>query len=124
MSLIISLERHFLSDDCQPPFISRFSADETVIEVGESTTLRWAVAGTTTDVRLDSAAVAATGLRRVSPTSSQTYRLTAENVCLSSSDTVTVCVNPLQTTPTLTSVHRRLPIITDQAPIPYFSRLL
>jgi peptidoglycan-associated lipoprotein len=61
------------------PTISSFTADPATIQRGESSTLRWEVAGQTTSVSIDQGigTVTATGNRRVFPTGSTTYTLTA-----------------------------------------------
>jgi peptidoglycan-associated lipoprotein len=61
------------------PRITQFTADPTSIQRGQSSTLRWEVSGDTNSISIDQGigAVQATGNRRVFPTDSTTYTLTA-----------------------------------------------
>ncbi len=98
-----------VTEQRRSPVITSFTADDPTITAGDSTTLRWNVTGTTTSVQLDAGAVPASGTRTITPDSTQTYRLTAENDCLSSFGSVTVCVNTPQAAPVLTSVDSARP---------------
>jgi peptidoglycan-associated lipoprotein len=62
-----------------PPTVSQFSAEPTSIQRGQSSTLRWEVTGDVTSVSIDQAigTVQNTGNRRVFPSDSTTYTLTA-----------------------------------------------
>jgi peptidoglycan-associated lipoprotein len=61
------------------PRITQFSAEPTSIQRGQSSTLRWEVAGQTNSIAINNGigAVMATGNQRVSPNGSTTYTLTA-----------------------------------------------
>jgi peptidoglycan-associated lipoprotein len=61
------------------PVVAQFSAEPTSIQRGQSSTLRWEVTGDVTSVSIDNAigTVQNTGSRRVFPTDSTTYTLTA-----------------------------------------------
>src|SRR5215469_15560091 len=61
------------------PRITSFTAEPDSIQRGQSSTLRWEVTGQTTNISIDQGigVVQATGNRRVFPTSSTTYTLTA-----------------------------------------------
>ncbi|MEM9293638.1 MAG: hypothetical protein AAGD01_18305 [Acidobacteriota bacterium] len=97
-----------VTEQLQAPRIM-FDADSERLAVGESTTLRWNVTGTTTAINLDSDAVPASGTRIVSPTASQTYSLRAENSCEGASKPVSICVDPVQQTPVVTGIDSARP---------------
>ncbi|MBZ5619847.1 MAG: OmpA family protein [Acidobacteriia bacterium] len=61
------------------PVVAQFSAEPTTIQRGQSSTLRWEVTGDTTSVSIDQTigTVQNTGQRRVFPSDSTTYTLTA-----------------------------------------------
>jgi peptidoglycan-associated lipoprotein len=61
------------------PRITQFTAEPDTIQRGQSSTLRWAVTGQTNNISIDQGigAIQATGNRRVFPTDSTTYTLTA-----------------------------------------------
>jgi peptidoglycan-associated lipoprotein len=61
------------------PAVAQFSAEPGTIQRGQSSTLRWEVGGQTTSISIDQGvgAVQATGNRRVTPSDSTTYTLTA-----------------------------------------------
>src|SRR5215469_9371591 len=61
------------------PTVAQFSAEPTSIQRGQSSTLRWDVAGSVTSVSIDQTigTVQNTGNRRVFPSESTTYTLTA-----------------------------------------------
>ena len=61
------------------PVIGQFSAEPTSIERGQSSTLRWEITGDVTSVTIDQTigSVQNTGSRRVFPSASTTYTLTA-----------------------------------------------
>ena len=61
------------------PVVAQFSAEPTSIQRGQSSTLRWEVSGNVTSVSIDQTigAVQNTGNRRVSPSNSTSYTLTA-----------------------------------------------
>jgi peptidoglycan-associated lipoprotein len=63
----------------EPPTISQFSAEPTSIQRGQSSTLRWAVTGETTSITIDQGigTVQANGNRRIFPSDSTEYTLTA-----------------------------------------------
>jgi len=60
------------------PTVAQFSAEPSSIERGQSAVIRWSVTGAT-DISIDNGigTVEANGTRRVTPTDSTTYRLTA-----------------------------------------------
>jgi peptidoglycan-associated lipoprotein len=76
------------------PTISQFSAEPTSIQRGQSSTLRWAVAGEATSITIDQGigTVQANGTRRVFPSSGTTYTLTVSGPGGSNSATATVNV--------------------------------
>ena len=90
------------------PVVS-LDAEETTIARGESTTLFWDVSGPTTSVALNGDPVPAMGSRDVSPTNTQRYTLIAESGCLSGQDSVEVCVDQPQSTPTVSRVDSARP---------------
>jgi peptidoglycan-associated lipoprotein len=61
------------------PTVASFTAEPTSIQSGQSSTLRWEISGNVATVSIDNGigAVQNTGSRRVSPTQSTTYTLTA-----------------------------------------------
>lgn len=75
------------------PSISRFDAEPSTIERGQSATLSWAVSGEATDITITPGVgtVAASGSRAVYPSNTQTYTLTATGP--GGTDTRTVSVN-------------------------------
>jgi len=77
-----------------PPAIAQFSAEPTMIQRGQSSTLRWEVTGNVTSVAIDNAigTVQNTGNRRVFPTDSTTYNLTATGPGGNVTGSVTVSV--------------------------------
>jgi len=80
------------------PVVASFTVEPTTIQSGQSATLRWEVTGTANSVSINNGigAVQNTGNRRVSPTSSTTYTLTATGPGgeVTSSATVTVVTPP------------------------------
>jgi peptidoglycan-associated lipoprotein len=76
------------------PTITQFSAEPTSIQRGQSSTLRWAVSGQATSIAIDQGigAVQANGTRRVFPSSSTTYTITASGPGGSARSTATVNV--------------------------------
>jgi peptidoglycan-associated lipoprotein len=80
------------------PTVSQFTAEPTSIQRGQSSTLRWEVSGDATSVSINNAigTVPSTGNRRVSPSESTTYTLTATGPGgnTTSSATVTVTSPP------------------------------
>jgi peptidoglycan-associated lipoprotein len=80
------------------PVVAQFTVEPTTIQPGQSATLRWEVSGTVTSVGIDNGigAVQNTGNRRVSPTQSTTYTLTASGPGgnTTSSATLTVTAPP------------------------------
>ena len=88
-----------------PPLIDTFTASATTITEGGSSTLRWTTTGATTvTVSGLSGALALDGSRRVSPTATSSYTLTAKNSAdtpASDSATVTVTVTPRPPTASL-----------------------
>src|SRR5581483_2871197 len=75
------------------PVISSFTATPSTINVGQSSTLQWAVQNATTVSITSLCAVAASGSQNVSPATTTTYTLTATNAAGTSSRTVTLTVN-------------------------------
>jgi hypothetical protein len=77
------------------PIINSFSADPTIITVGESSTLSWSVTDATS-VTIDQSigSVALISTTTVSPTTTTTYTLTATNTAGSVTATTTITVNP------------------------------
>ena len=61
------------------PTVAQFTAEPTTIQRGQSSTLRWEVSGNVTSVSIDQSigTVQNTGNRRVTPSDSTTYTLTA-----------------------------------------------
>jgi peptidoglycan-associated lipoprotein len=80
------------------PTVAQFSVEPTSIQRGQSATLRWDVSGNVTSVSIDNAIgnVQNSGNRRVFPTDSTTYTLTATGPggSTTSSATVTVAAPP------------------------------
>ncbi len=76
------------------PRITQFSAEPTSIQRGQSSTLRWEVAGQTNTIAINNGvgAVTATGNQRVFPTGSTTYTLTATGPGGTTTATTTVDV--------------------------------
>jgi peptidoglycan-associated lipoprotein len=76
------------------PVVAQFSAEPTSIQRGQSSTLRWEVTGDVTSVSIDNAigTVQNTGNRRVFPTDSTTYTLTATGPGGSTTASATVSV--------------------------------
>jgi len=100
-----------------PPVVSQFSAEPTMIQRGQSATLRWEVTGNVTSVAIDNAigTVQNTGNRRVFPTDTTTYNLTATGPGGSVSGSVTVSVTgppppppPPETRPTGGTIEQQL----------------
>jgi len=98
------------------PTIAQFSAEPTNVQRGQSATLRWEVSGNVTSVSIDNAigTVQNTGNRRVFPTDSTTYTLTASGPGGSTTASATVSVTappapppPPPSKPT-TTVEQRL----------------
>jgi peptidoglycan-associated lipoprotein len=76
------------------PTVAQFTAEPTSIQRGQSSTLRWEVTGNVTSVSIDNAigTVQATGTRRVFPTDSITYTLTASGPGGNTTATATISV--------------------------------
>ncbi len=76
------------------PAVAQFSAEPTSIQRGQSATLRWEVSGNVTSVSIDNAigTVQNSGNRRVFPTDSTTYTLTATGPGGSTTSSATVSV--------------------------------
>jgi peptidoglycan-associated lipoprotein len=76
------------------PTVAQFSAEPTTIQRGQSSTLRWEVGGDVTSVTIDNAigTVQNTGNRRVFPSDSTTYTLTASGPGGSTTASATVSV--------------------------------
>jgi peptidoglycan-associated lipoprotein len=98
------------------PTIAQFSAEPTTVQRGQSATLRWEVSGNVTGVSIDNAigTVVNVGNRRVFPTDSTTYTLTASGPGGSTTASATVAVTaqpapppPPPSRPT-TTVEQRL----------------
>jgi len=98
------------------PTIAQFSAEPTNIQAGQSATLRWEVSGNATSVSIDNAigTVQNTGNRRVFPTNSTTYTLTASGPGGSVTSSATISVTsappppPPPTSRPTTTVEQRL----------------
>jgi peptidoglycan-associated lipoprotein len=77
------------------PTVAQFSAEPTSIQRGQSATLRWEVTGNVTSVSIDNAigTVQNTGNRRVFPSDSTTYTLTATGPGGSVTGSATVSVS-------------------------------
>jgi peptidoglycan-associated lipoprotein len=77
------------------PTVTQFTAEPTTIQRGQSSTLRWEVTGSVTDVSIDNGigTVQGTGNRRVSPSDSTTYTLTATGPGGTRTATATVSVS-------------------------------
>ena len=97
------------------PVVAQFTAEPTTIQRGQSSTLRWEITGDVTSVSIDNAigTVQNTGNRRVFPTDSTTYTLTATGPGGSTTSSATVTVTsapppppPTTTTPTSTLEQR------------------
>jgi peptidoglycan-associated lipoprotein len=98
------------------PTITQFSAEPTSIQRGQSSTLRWAVSGEATNISIDQGigTVQAKGTRRVFPSSSTTYTITASGPGGSARSTATVNVTeppappPPPPPPTRRTLEQRL----------------
>jgi peptidoglycan-associated lipoprotein len=97
------------------PTVAQFSAEPSSIQRGQSATLRWEVTGNVTSVSIDNAigTVQNTGNRRVFPSDSTTYTLTATGPGGSTTGSATVTVSsppppppPAETRPTVTMEQR------------------
>ena len=86
------------------PTIAQFTAEPTSIQRGQSSTLRWEVSGDVTSVSIDQTigTVPNTGNRRVFPTDSTTYTLSATGSggSVTASTTITVTTPPPAPPPT------------------------
>ncbi len=88
------------------PTVAQFSVEPTNIQRGQSATLRWEISGNVSSVSIDNAigTVQNTGNRRVFPTDSTTYNLTATgpggNITASATVTVTAPPPPPPPPPT------------------------
>jgi peptidoglycan-associated lipoprotein len=100
-----------------PPTVAQFSVEPTTIQRGQSATLRWEITGNVTSVSIDNAigTVQNTGNRRVFPTDSTTYNLTATGPGGNVTGSVTVSVStppppppPPTTRPTGGTIEQRL----------------
>jgi hypothetical protein len=96
------------------PIINSFSANPSIIIVGESSTLSWSVTDATS-VTIDQSvgSVASTGTTAVTPATTTTYTLTATNVAGSVTATTTVTVNPVAEAPIINSFLANPPTITE-----------
>jgi len=98
------------------PTVAQFSAEPTTIQRGQSATIRWEVSGNVTSVSIDNAigTVQNTGNRRVFPTDSTTYTLTASGPGGSTTASATITVTapppppPPPTTKPAGTVEQRL----------------
>jgi len=103
------------------PTVAQFTVEPTSIQRGQSATLRWEVSGNVTSVSIDNAigTVQNSGNRRVFPTDSTTYTLTATGPggSTTGSATVTVSTPPPPPPPPVTkpaaSVEQRLGDVQD-----------
>ncbi|HYW45268.1 MAG TPA: OmpA family protein [Bryobacteraceae bacterium] len=95
------------------PTVSQFTAEPSTIQRGQSSTLRWEIAGDTTSVSIDQSigTVQNTGNRRVFPNDSTTYTLTATGPGgrITASATVTVMSPPPPPPPPPPAVTVTLP---------------
>jgi len=95
------------------PTVSQFTAEPSTIQRGQSSTLRWEIAGDVTSVSIDQAigTVQNTGNRRVFPNDSTTYTLTATGPGgrTTASATVTVTSPPPPPPPPAAPVTVTLP---------------
>src|SRR3954451_1630548 len=101
----------------QAPTIAQFSAEPTMIQRGQSSTLRWEITGNASSVTIDNAigTVQNTGNRRVFPADSTTYNLTATGPGGTVTGSVTVSVTtppppppPPTTKPTGGTIEQQL----------------
>ena len=84
-----------------PPVITFFGAAPEPITAGQSTSLKWSVNGATS-LSIDNGVGTVTGTsRKVSPTATTTYTLTAKNA--SGTKTATITVNMMASLPVITS---------------------
>jgi peptidoglycan-associated lipoprotein len=94
------------------PTVAQFTAEPTAIQRGQSSTLRWEVSGDVTSVSIDQTigTVQNTGNRRVFPSDSTTYTLTASGPGgnTTASATVSVTSPPPPPPPTTTGPARSL----------------
>ena len=86
-SLTINVE----DEDCDPGTINSFTVDDSSIEEGESTTLRWNTSGTNT-VTINGVSVSNDGTMSISPSSDTTYTLRVSNTGCSDTDSLMVTV--------------------------------
>src|SRR3954467_14499874 len=104
------------------PTVAQFSAEPTSLQRGQSATLRWEVSGNATSVSIDNAigTVQNTGNRRVFPTDSTTYNLTATGPGGTVTGSATVSVTtppppppPPSTKPSSGSIEQQLGALQD-----------
>jgi peptidoglycan-associated lipoprotein len=107
------VEEHKAPPTPPAPAVSSFSAEPTIIQRGQSSTLRWEGTGAVTSVSIDNAigTVQSTGSRRVFPNDSTTYTLTASGPggSTTSSVTVTVATAPPPPPPPVTTGPKGTP---------------
>ena len=87
----------FACDGITPtkPIINSFTADDNILEEGESVTLSWSVSdASTVTINHSVGSVALSGSTSVSPTTTTTYTLTATSSEGSSFASITITVNP------------------------------
>jgi peptidoglycan-associated lipoprotein len=94
------------------PTVTQFTAEPTSIQRGQSATLRWEVSGNATSVSIDEGigTVQNTGNRRVSPSDSTTYTLTATGPGGSNTARATVNVAAPPPPPPPTTTTRSAPL--------------
>ena len=84
-----------------PPVINFFGAAPESLAAGQSTSLKWSVSGATS-LSIDNGVGTVTGTsRKITPTATTTYTLTAKNA--GGTKTATVTVNTMASLPTITS---------------------
>ena len=98
------------------PVIAQFSAEPTSILIGQSSTLRWQVAGEASSVTIDQTigTVQNTGSRRVFPSRSTTYTLTAAGPGGGATASTTVTVSEAPAPPRQTAVARPDSVTLEQ----------
>ena len=98
------------------PVVAQFSAEPTSIQRGQSSTLRWEVTGSATSVSVDQTigAVQNTGNRRVFPSESTTYTLTATGPGGTTTGSATVSVTAPPPPPEPAAPTRPTTTVTDR----------
>ncbi len=95
------------------PVITSFTANPSIITLGQSATLTWNVTGATSvGIQPDIGGVALSGSLAVTPASTTAYTLTATSAYGSATSTVTVTVNPSAAPPVASSFTVSPAVIT------------